>query len=431
LVFTVIAGGLGILGYLGISPHGTPQVTIGKSPEQLISSDSNGIPADADSGRPSIDASGRYVAFTSDATNLSPAATNGRYNIYRKDRETGAIYLASGGANGAEANGASQFPVICANGAYIAFASTSTNLTVNGPRPTGAFYEVYVRNAVTGQTTLVSASGTTGAPADGNSDDPKFSKDCSKIAFESQAENLAPGNKYHLYNIFVRNLQTGTTTIASVNSNGDALNADSTAEDINGAGTMVAFTSWASNLPAADPGHPEIYVRNLSAHTTVPISTHYRDLGPDAQGFSWPSFSPDGRYLIFRSLTDPLNITRRGRYVLVWDIVKNDSIFTSASGTPAGWDDACVTGINNGTNFSPIMADPGSGHSYRVLFTVTRNGICNLVLRDLSGNDIPINSEINYQQVLEPTINSSGDFISWDVASRPQLIYACQINECA
>src|SRR4029077_6413856 len=107
------------------------------------------------------------------------------------------------------------------------------------PRLTGAFYEVYVRNAVTGQTTLVSVSGTTGAPADGNSDNPKFSKDCSRIAFESQAENLAPGNRSHLYNIFVRNLQTGTTTIASVNSNGDALNSDSTAEDINGAGTMV------------------------------------------------------------------------------------------------------------------------------------------------------------------------------------------------
>lgn len=431
LVFTVIAGGLGILGYLGISPQSALQVTIGKSPEQLISSDSNGIPADGDSGRPSIDASGRYVAFTSDATNLSPAATNGNYNVYRKDRETGASYLASGGANGTEANGSSQFPVICANGAYIAFASTSTNLVANGPKLTGVFSEVYVKNAVTGQTTLVSVSGTTGAPADGNSDNPRFSKDCSKIVFESQAGNLAPGNKSHLYNIFVRNLHTGTTTIASVNNNGDALNADSTTEDINGAGTMVAFTSWASNLPSADLGHPEIYVRNISAHTTIPISVLYRNLGPDAQGFSWPSFSPDGRYLIFRSLTDPLNITHRGKYVLVWDIVKNDSIFTSASGAPAGWDDACVTGINNGTNFSPIMADPGSGHSYRVLFTVARNGICNLVLRDLQGNDIPINSEINYQQVLEPTINRSGDFISWDVASQPQLVYACKIDECA
>jgi Tol biopolymer transport system component len=430
LVFTVIVGVLGILGYLGISPQSAPRVIIGKSPEQLVSSDSNGIPADGDSGRPSIDASGRYVAFTSDATNLSPAATNGHYNVYRKDRVTGAIYLASGGANGTEANGSSQFPVICANGTWIAFASTSTNLIAGGARLTAAFSEVYVKNAVTGQTTLVSVSGTTGAPADASSDNPRFSTDCSKIAFESKADNLAPGTSGNLYNIYVRDLRTGTTTIASVSSNGDDLNADSTLEDINGAGTMVAFTSWASNLPLADPGHPEIYVRSLTAHTTIAISTFFRSLGPDARGFSWPDFSPDGRYLIFRSLTDPLNVTRRGRYVLVWDIVKNHSSITSASGAPAGWPDACVTGINNGTDFSPIIADPGSDHSYRVLFTVARNGICNLVLRDLGGNDIPIDSEINYQQVLEPTINSSGDFISWDVASQPQLIYACKIDEC-
>lgn len=431
MIFTVVAGGLGIIGYFGISPQGNTQVTIGKSPEQLISSDSNDVPADADSGRPSIDASGRYVAFTSTATNLSPAATNGHFNIYRKDRETGDIYLASGGANGTEGNGSSQFPVICSNGAYIAFASTSTNLIAGSASLTGKFYEVYVRNAITGQTTLVSVNGTTGIPANDNSDNPKFSSDCSKIAFESAASNLAPGNVKHLYNIFVRDLRTGKTEIASINNDGSALDAYSAVEDINGAGTMVAFTSWATSLPAADPGHPEIYVRNLLTHTTAAISSLYKNLGSDVQGFSWPDFSPDGRYLIFRSLTDPLNVTRRGRYVLVWDIKRNVSVIKSANGTPAGWSDACVTGVSNGTNFSPVIADPGLSHSYRVLFTVARNGICNLVLRDLEGNDIPIISEVNYQQVLEPTINSSGDFMSWDVASQPQLIYACKINDCS
>ena len=166
-------------------------------------------------------------------------------------------------------------------------------------------------------------------------------------------------------------------------------------------------------------------------HHTVAISAHYADLGVNIAGFSWPDFSPDGRYLIFRSVTNADNPAARGSHVLVWNVYKQRSVFTAANGsTPVGWSDACVTGVNNGTNFSPVISDPSRSHSYRVLFTVARDGVCNLVLRDLQGNDIPIRSEINVQQILEPTINSTGDFIGWDVASQPQLVYACRVNRC-
>jgi hypothetical protein len=80
------------------------------------------------------------------------------------------------------------------------------------------------------------------------------------------------------------------------------------------------------------------------------------------------------------------------------------------------------------------MSDATSAHSYLVLFTVTRNGICNLVLRDLDGNEVPIKSQINLHQIVEPTLNSSGDFLSWDVAAQPeqhQQVYACRVDQCA
>jgi len=446
-VVAVLAGITAILAYVGVSPSKTPgvipepshvrpepsQVKIASSPQQLVSSAANGKLGNGDSGRPSFDSSGRYVAFTSDATDLSQLASNGQYNIYRKDRDSGDVYLASPGVGGTPANGSSQFPIICANGRFIAFASTATNLVSASAQLTGTYYQVYVNDALTGQTTLVSAS-TDGVPGDGDSRAPRFSSDCSKIVFESAADNLVPGVPSRSNNIYVRDLLNNTTVLASVGSGGALLNNVSTHADINHDGTLVAFSSWASNLPGSVPGHPEVYVQNLQTRQTIPVSSLYQSFCPDAQGFSWPDFSPDGKYLTFTSVDAPNDTDFRGKCVLVWDIAKQASAITTATGKPAGWDDACVTGVNNGTNFSPVMSDATSAHSYLVLFTVTRNGICNLVLRDLDGNEVPIKSQINLHQIVEPTLNSSGDFLSWDVAAQPeqhQQVYACRVDQCA
>jgi Tol biopolymer transport system component len=436
----VAAGITAILEFVGVSPSPPKSPTvivsepssvkIASSSQQLVSADKNSKPGDGSSGRPSFDDSGRYVAFTSEATNLSLIATNGEYNIYRKDRETGLVYLASPGVNGTAANGTSQFPIICANGRYIAFASEATNLVSGGGQVAGTYFQVYVNDALTHQTTLVSAS-SAGVPANGDSRAPRFDHGCSKIVFESAATNLVPGKTNHSYNIFVRDLHTNSTTMASVGNSGTTLNNGSTHADINRDGTLVAFTSWATDLPGAVPGRPEVYLRDLQKHRTIDISSLYQNFCPDAQGFSWPNFSPDGRYLIFTSVDSASNIDFRGKCVLVWDITKQASAITTATGNPAGWNDACVTGVNNGTNFSPVMSDPTRAHPYLVLFTVTRNGVCNLVLRDLDGNDIPIKSQINLHQILEPTISSSGDYLSWDVASQRQQIYACRVDQCA
>ena len=309
----------------------------------------------------------------------------------------------------------------------MAFASTANNLTGSNV-PKSAYYQVYVNDAVTQQTTLVSVNNS-GVPADRDSRAPQFNRDCSEIIFESEANNLVSGDRNKAIDIFVRNLRTDKTIMVSVNSGGGLLDGDSTHAYVNADGDIAAFTSWASNTPGAVKGYPGIYLHNLLTGKTTPISALFKNLGPDVKGFSWPSFSPDGRYLIFRSITNALNPDQRGKHVLVWDIKKSVSVFTD-DGIPSGWDDACTTGVNNGTNFSPVMSDATNKHSYRVLFTVARNGVCNLELRDLSGNVIPVKSTINYQQIAEPAINSSGDYMAWDVVSQPQLIYACKVDDC-
>jgi Tol biopolymer transport system component len=439
-VIGAIAGLTAILAYAGVGPFTSssqptsaattaPPFKVASSSLQLVSSSSTSKAANGDSGRPSFDASGRYVVFTSAATNLAPGAANGHYNIYRKDRESGDIYLASSGLGGSPSNGDSQFPVICSTGRFIAFASIATNLVPPKPGIDGTNYQVYVNDSLTHQTYLVSANDS-GTAANGDSRNPMFTYDCSSVVFESTATNLSGTSGR--YNIYVRNLLSNSVTLASASAAGSLLNGDSTHAAISPSGTMVAFTSWATNLPKAIAGMPAVYLRNLQTNQIINVSSAFRASCPTAKGFSWPAFSPDGRYLVFTSVNASGNPDFRGNCVLVWDVSSKKSAIAGATGSPVGWSDACVTGINNGTTFAPQISDATRSHPYLVLFTIAgKNGTCSLVLRDLQGDDIPVKSQVNQGQILEPSLNSSGDYLSWDVAGDPQEVYACKVASCA
>jgi hypothetical protein len=403
-------------------PHGA------RGDAQLVSSDGEDVAADQDSGRPTLDASGRYVAFTSSATNLSPLAPPRRYSVYRKDLRTRAVDLASQGARGTVANGDAQFPVICASGRYVAFASTSTNL-LHAARQASSYRQVYVHDELTHQTTLVSTD-TAGEPGNGESDDPTFSANCRHIAFTSQASDLVARDDNGVADIFVRDLVHNATTRVSVADNGGSLNASSANAEIDGPADLVAFTSWASDLPEAWRGRPAVYVRDLRSMRTFAVSAAFSRLGTGVRGFAWPSFSPDGRYVLFRSLTNAQDLNQRGRFVAVWDVRRHESAITGADGKPAAWADDCTTGVNNGTRFSPAITGATRAHSYLVLFTSSRNGICTLVLRDLQGNEIPLRPEVNRQEVAEPAINQTARELSWVVDGHPKLIYACAVADC-
>jgi Tol biopolymer transport system component len=330
--------------------------------------------------------------------------------------------------NGEPSNGSSQFPVICSTGRFIAFASIATNLVPSAPGIDGSDYQVYVDDSLTRQTYLVSAT-STGEAANGDSRNPMFTSDCSEVVFESTATNLSATTG--VSNVYVKNLLSQSVTLVSTGGAGNSLNSNSTHAAINQTGTMVAFTSWATNLPGATDSMPAMYLRNLQTGETLNVSSAFMHFCPTAEGYSWPSFSPDGRYLIFTSVNSRGNPEFRGNCVFVWDTEKQRSAIVGATGTPVGWSDACVTGVNNGTTFAPEISNPTHTHPYLILFTVARpNGACSLVLRDLQGNDIPVKSEVNQGQILEPSINSSGDYLSWDVSGSRQQVYACKLTSC-
>lgn len=290
---------------------------------------------------------------------------------------------------------------------------------------------MYVRDLLSNITTLVSENNE-GGISNGNAGSPEFDANCQRISFESVASDLLDSGEDDTSHVFVRDLRTNTTILASEADDGSPAG-NSVNSDISPDGSLVAFISISPNLPDAQANSLQVYIRNLTSRQTIPVSRRFDNLGTDIAGFGWPFFSPDGRYLIFRSLTDPTDTSKRGRHVMVWDVQRQTSAILGIDAkTPTGWSDACTTGPNNGTSFSAEMSDPVHGDPYYALFTAVEGKACRLVLRDLSGNDIPVEPENPSDLLIEPAINATGDVLAWSNSTQNhhRQVYSCNIDRC-
>ena len=211
-------------------------------------------PQDASSFVPVISGDGRYVAFESDANNLTPDTVPASRDIFVRDVGLGTTALVSRatGPAGAAGDRASNDPSISEDGRYVAFKSASTNLSGEDIDPVE---DVFVRDLVADTTTLVSrATGAAGAAGNAASEAPSISADGRYVSFMSAATNLSTEDADPVVDIFVRDLVAGTTTLASraagpAGAGGDG---DSAFAAISADGRYVAFPSDADNLSAAD-----------------------------------------------------------------------------------------------------------------------------------------------------------------------------------
>ncbi|MFJ5695519.1 TolB family protein [Arthrobacter sp. NPDC093125] len=215
---------------------------------------------------PEISSDGRYVSFESRANNLVPGDTNGTFDAFVRDRVTGSTERVSVASDGTQANGSSQRAAISADGRYVAFVSDASNMV---PGDTNGTFDAFVRDRVTGSTERISVTDD-GTQANGiGSFNPAISADGRYVAFGSFADNLVPGDT-SFYDIFVRDRVTGSTERVSVASDGTQANENSLGLDeslrapaISGDGRYVAFTSRASNLVPGDTnGVPDVFVRD-------------------------------------------------------------------------------------------------------------------------------------------------------------------------
>lgn len=278
---------------------------------ERVSSDDGGRVADGDSEYPSISADGRYIAFQSNATTLAPSGAGaGCVNtggidvqcthIYVKDRESGAIDLVSTDSDGKPAVGFSEHPAISADGRYIAFRSTAENL-VDGDGNGEA--DIFVKDTQTGFTTLVSSDSAGGA-ANGPSDLPAITDDGRIVAFKSLASNLAAGDVNGASDVFIKDRDSGITTLVSKDGDGVPGNRASgyRSLDISGDGNFVAFDSEATNLsPADDKNKSDIFAKNITTGETTLVSADAAGTAGDDDSYASVSLSGDGRLVAFHS----------------------------------------------------------------------------------------------------------------------------------
>jgi uncharacterized repeat protein (TIGR01451 family) len=135
-------------------------------------------------------------------------------------------------------------------GRFVAFLSRATNLVAND---TNGTQDVFVRDLQTGTTSLVSINSAGTGSGDGGCNNPVISSDGRFVAFPSLATDLVASDTNGTRDIFVRDLQTGTTTLVSINSVGTGSgNGESDSSVISANGRLVAFESFASDLVAND-----------------------------------------------------------------------------------------------------------------------------------------------------------------------------------
>lgn len=262
-----------------------------------LSVGTGGAAPDGWSGDPSISPDGRFVVFTSRATNLVPGTPGSSQHVFRHDRTSGVTELVTPDL-GADIDGTE--PSVSDDGRYVAYY-TSTWLE-GGP------HQVYLRDLTAATTTLVSHTGT-GGPPDGPSRDPVVSGNGRFVAYRSSATDLGAGvdpGSPAVARVYRWDRVTDTTVLISRATNGTEADGASYGPSISRDGSVVAFSSLATNLGIPNPSGDQVYVRNLRLLPgTGPVSL--AGDGTEANGRSHtPSISADGRYVAFTSEADDL-----------------------------------------------------------------------------------------------------------------------------
>jgi Tol biopolymer transport system component len=341
-------------------------------PTTLVSSNSSGTQGNNISSNPSISADGRYVAFNSDASNLVSGDTNGTTDVFVRDLQTGSVTLVSSSSSGTQGNNISSFASISADGRYVAFDSAASNL-VSGD--TNGTFDVFVKDLQTGSVTLVSSS-TNSTQGNNDSINPSISASGRYVAFESDASNLVGGDTNGKRDVFVRDLITQSLTLVSRRFNGTQSNGDSYNPSIStGLGDyMVAFESDASNLVSGDTNGKRDVFYTLDGNIYVVSSSISI---PRSNGDSYnPSFSANGRYVAFES--DASNLvsgdTNGERDVFYADLAMGSVTLVSSSNGTQG----------NGASYNPSIS-AGGEYLRKDVYVAFESDASNLVSGDTNG----------------------------------------------
>jgi Tol biopolymer transport system component len=264
----------------------------------LASQTAEGIKGNAISVRPSISADGQRVAFLSAADNLSPDDTDGYSDVLVKDLRTGQVTVASRTEDGTKAVGGADSATLSADGLAVGFSSNAMNLS---PEATDGESHIYLKRLDSGTLTLVDG-GTIARPDEqGGASAPSLSADGWVVAFVTDAGGLDPTDTDQRADVYVRDLRSGEIRLASVNAAGVKGDLPSTGPSLSADGGLVAFETSSGNLVPDDTDDgSDVYVKNVAEGALQLASTDASGANADRSA-GYPSLSPDGRFVAFSS----------------------------------------------------------------------------------------------------------------------------------
>ena len=210
-------------------------------------SNNNSSTARGHSFNPSISDDGRYVAYHSMADDLVGGDTNEHMDLFVFDRETRQTERVSLTQEGGQTNNDSLEASISNDGRFVSYTSEASNIA---PQDTDANQDIYVFDRQTDTTRLVSLRSDETRPVPGNagvgSRDSQVSGNGRYVTFQSDLQ-LDPGDTNFLTDIYVRDLVAGTTEWTSRSGGGYNY-----APAINDDGRYVAFSSTSDRMAAND-----------------------------------------------------------------------------------------------------------------------------------------------------------------------------------
>lgn len=338
-------------------------------PTNYLASTTGSASGNGYSDNPSTSSDGRYTVFASDASNLVSGDTNGTRDIFLFDNQTNTTRRLNLSRQGEQTNGPSNRPVISADGRYVAFESTATNLILGD---TNGFSDIFVVDVITGAIDMLSLDAS-GTRANNSNFRPSISSTGRYVSFESSATNLvSSGTSVGVSHIYVRDRDvsgSGTfdttgniyTVLVSQSSGGTAANGNSLQSVLSADGRYIAFASDATNLVSSDTNAVrDIFLRDRTGGTTTRVSVATGGTQATGGDSRTPSLSSDGRYIAFASSATNL---ASGDTNGVSDIFVHDRTTTttqrisvSTSGTEAV--DPSATGFKLGS-INPSISSTG------------------------------------------------------------------------
>jgi len=268
---------------------------------ERLSVDANGVEGDSGSTQPAMTPDGRFVVFSSTATNLVPGDTNAVADIYLRDIVAGTIERVSVGPGGVECDQACSYPAISDDGRWVAFNTAATTLV---PGDTNGALDVYLRDRWNDTIERVSV-GAGGVQGDGPSFGATLAADARYVTFVSWAGNLVPGDTNSTRDVFLRDRSANTIERISVATGG------AQGDDLSGSGTLLSFAtpdgryvlfgSAASTLVAGDTnGAMDVFVRDRVTGSTAFLVQALGGGAPSGETDLY-SMTPDGRFVGFAS----------------------------------------------------------------------------------------------------------------------------------